>query len=184
MNGRELVTGLIREGGLYGLTAEKFSLGRSNEEVARAMLDVRDLGFGVGLHTACIYPQRLQEVLPLVDWVGFDIKAPFADYRHVTRVAGSGDPARACLDAILASGVAYECRTTTHPDLLPDEQLLALATTLAAKGVDNYVLQQFRAEGCADAALAGRPLHGYPAASTVAQIGAMFPRFTFRNHGS
>lgn len=39
MNGRELVTGLIREGGLYGLTAEKFSLGRSNEEVARAMLD-------------------------------------------------------------------------------------------------------------------------------------------------
>ena len=88
------------------------------------------------------------------------------------------------LDAILASGVAYECRTTTHPDLLPDEQLLALAATLAANGVDNYVLQQFRAEGCADAALSGRPLHGYPAAATVAQIGAMFPRFTFRNHGS
>jgi thiamine-phosphate pyrophosphorylase len=39
MNGRELVTRLIREGGLYGLTAEKFSLGRDNEEVARAMLD-------------------------------------------------------------------------------------------------------------------------------------------------
>lgn len=39
MNGRELVTRLIREGGLYGLTAEKFSLGRSNEEVAGAMLD-------------------------------------------------------------------------------------------------------------------------------------------------
>ena len=71
-----------------------------------------------------------------------------------------------------------------RPDLLPDDQLLALASTLAAKGVDNYVLQQFRAEGCQDAALAGRPLLGYPAASTVAQIGAMFPRFTFRNHGS
>lgn len=39
MNGRELVTRLIRDGGLYGLTAEKFSLGRSNEEVAGAMLD-------------------------------------------------------------------------------------------------------------------------------------------------
>ncbi|MGE4442656.1 MAG: thiamine phosphate synthase [Desulfomicrobium sp.] len=39
MNGRELVTRLIREGGLYGLTAEKFSLGRGNEEVAAAMLD-------------------------------------------------------------------------------------------------------------------------------------------------
>jgi len=38
-DGRELVTGLMRQGGLYCLTAEKFSLGRSNEEVVRAMLD-------------------------------------------------------------------------------------------------------------------------------------------------
>lgn len=39
MNGRHLVTDLIRRGGIYGLTAEKFSLGRSNPDVVRAMLD-------------------------------------------------------------------------------------------------------------------------------------------------
>jgi thiamine-phosphate pyrophosphorylase len=39
MNGRTLVTNRIRTGGLYGLTAEKFSLGRTNTEVVRAMLD-------------------------------------------------------------------------------------------------------------------------------------------------
>jgi thiamine-phosphate pyrophosphorylase len=39
MNGRTLVTRLMREGGLYGLTAEKFSLGRRNADVVRAMLD-------------------------------------------------------------------------------------------------------------------------------------------------
>ncbi len=39
MNGRTLVTDLIHRGGLYGLTAEKFSLGRSNPEVVGAMLD-------------------------------------------------------------------------------------------------------------------------------------------------
>ena len=39
MNGRKLVTSLIKAGGLYGLTAEKFSLGRSNDEVVRVMLD-------------------------------------------------------------------------------------------------------------------------------------------------
>ena len=39
MNGRLLVTKLIRRGGIYGLTAEKFSLGRSNPDVVRAMLD-------------------------------------------------------------------------------------------------------------------------------------------------
>jgi thiamine-phosphate pyrophosphorylase len=44
MNGRTLVTDLIRRGGLYGLTAEKFSRGRSNPEVAGAMLDA-----GIGI---------------------------------------------------------------------------------------------------------------------------------------
>jgi thiamine-phosphate pyrophosphorylase len=39
MNGRSLVTERIATGGLYGLTAEKFSLGRPNAEVVRAMLD-------------------------------------------------------------------------------------------------------------------------------------------------
>lgn len=39
MTGRTLVTQLIRKGGLYGLTAEKFSLGRSNTDVVTAMLD-------------------------------------------------------------------------------------------------------------------------------------------------
>lgn len=39
MNGRRLVTRLMLEGGLYGLTAEKFSLGRCNADVVRAMLD-------------------------------------------------------------------------------------------------------------------------------------------------
>lgn len=39
MNGRKLVTQLMREGGLYGLTAEKFSLGRRNADVVQTMLD-------------------------------------------------------------------------------------------------------------------------------------------------
>lgn len=39
MTGRDLVTSLIRKGGIYGLTAEKFSLGRSNAEVVQAILD-------------------------------------------------------------------------------------------------------------------------------------------------
>ena len=150
----------------------------------RAMQDVRALGFAIGLHTACIYPQRLKEVLPLVDWVGFDIKAGFNAYRSITGVAGSGEPARLCLDAIVASGVAHECRTTIHPALLPDEALLELAATLAKKGVTHYVLQQFSAAGCANDSLVKTTLPGYPAPATLAKITAMFPRFTFRNPGN
>lgn len=39
MTGRDLVLDLFRQGGLYGLTAEKFSCGRSNLDVVQMMLD-------------------------------------------------------------------------------------------------------------------------------------------------
>ena len=45
-----------------------------------AMRTIRRMGFRVGLHTAGTYPSRLAQVLSLVDWIGFDIKAPFAEY--------------------------------------------------------------------------------------------------------
>ena len=58
-----------------------------------AMLEVRELGFKIGLHTAGMYPQRLAAILPLMDWVGMDVKAPFADYARITGTPGSGERA-------------------------------------------------------------------------------------------
>jgi pyruvate formate lyase activating enzyme len=145
-----------------------------------AIAAVRAMGLAVGLHTACIYPRRLAAVLPMLDWVGFDIKAPFKAYRRITGIDNSGDPARACLDAIIASGVAHECRTTLHPALLGEDEVEALAETLAAAGVRNYALQTFRAQGCADKALAASatPFPLGPAA--LARIAARFEVFTLR----
>ena len=73
------------------------------------------MGYEVGLHTAGAYPRRLAEILPLLNWVAIDAKAPYADYESITRVPNSGDPAQACAQAILDSGVAHEFRTTVHP---------------------------------------------------------------------
>lgn len=148
--------------------------------LARAIAEVKAMGFAVGLHTACVYPRRLAAVLPLLDWVGFDIKAPFAHYQRITGVAGSGDQARDCASLILASGVDNECRTTIHPSLLARHQVLELAATLAGLGVRNYALQLFRAQGCADALLNGTATAGYPDQGALATIGAMFDRFTLR----
>lgn len=147
-----------------------------------AIAQVRTLGFKIGLHTACIYPGRLAEVLPLVDWVGFDIKAPFANYARVAKVTGSGTVARECAALIVASGVAHECRTTVHPSLQSEDELLALATELAAIGVQDYAVQMFRPQGCADQALSAVVARTYPSPETVKQIGAMFPRFTMRKN--
>jgi pyruvate formate lyase activating enzyme len=123
--------------------------------LADAMRAVRDLGFKIGLHTGGAYPRRLAEVLPLVDWIGFDAKAPFADYARITGIVGSGDAAEISLDAVLASDVAREIRTTVHPALLADADVGALARALAARGVETHVVQAFRSQGCADAELNG-----------------------------
>jgi len=138
-------------------------------ELADAMRAVRELGFKIGLHTGGAYPRRLAEVLPLVDWIGFDAKAPFADYARITGVAGSGEAAETSLDAVLASDVAREIRTTVHPALLADADVGALARALSARGVKAHVVQPFRSQGCADAELNGNATRPRPWAALEAE---------------
>lgn len=115
--------------------------------LAAAMAEVRDLGFGVGLHTAGPYPKRLAEVLPLCDWVGLDIKAPEHLYGAVTGVPSSAGKAFACLRLALASGVDLQVRTTVDPTVLTAGHVAELTASLLAEGVHEHVLQEVRAEG-------------------------------------
>ena len=148
---------LARRRGL--LDAVVFSGGEPTLQsgIVHAAAAVKALGFKVGLHTAGIYPRRLRTVLPLVDWVGMDVKAPFVDYSLITGIAGSGERALQSVQLILDSGVDYEFRTTMHPALHSCEKVVTLGETLAAMGVRHYALQEFRAQGCASAALAAAP---------------------------
>ncbi|PYF03618.1 pyruvate formate lyase activating enzyme [Rhodopseudomonas faecalis] len=116
----------------------------------QAIAELRALGFRIGLHSAGPYPERLAKLLPQLDWIGFDVKAPFAEYDRITGVPGSGERARHSLDHVLASGVAYQLRTTVHPKLLDDDAVQRLRTELSALGVTDHHIQEFRAIGCAD----------------------------------
>ena len=80
-----------------------------------AMREVKALGYLVGLHTAGIVPRMLKRVLPLVDWVGMDLKADFARHESVTRTPGSGERAKRSVKLIKASGVAYRFHTLAEP---------------------------------------------------------------------
>ena len=121
--------------------------------LADAMREVRGLGFKIGLHTGGMYSKRLAEVLPLVDWVGMDVKAAFADYVLTTGIAGSGERALEGLQHVIASGVGYEIRTTVHPGLLPDSDLVHVGRDLAGRGVKRYAIQAFRSQGCGNESL-------------------------------
>lgn len=145
-----------------------------------AIRDARDLGYQIGLHTGGAYPRRLAEILSLIDWVGFDVKAPFADYARITGVNGSGDSAQASAQLILESGIAHEFRTTIHPDLISEGELLVLAQTLAGMGVQNYALQVFRKQGCDNEALAVVSANDFPSQNLVRKIEEKFQRLTLR----
>ncbi len=172
------------------LDAVVFSGGEPTLDPAlpQAVADVRALGFKVGLHTAGIYPQRLQSLLPRLDWVGLDVKAPLAQeachagVTGVTGVRGSTAAVRRSLAALVAhsrrSGMPFECRTTAHPALLDEAALLTVASELAAAGVVDWALQVFRAQG-STAALAAVDA-GYPSAEALAGLRTRLPAMVVR----
>jgi len=159
-----------RQGLLDGVV---FSGGEPTLQAAlpAALAQVRALGFQTALHTGGMYPERLQALLPLLDWVGLDIKGPLHAYDAITRTPGSGAKAFASLRHLLASGVPHECRTTWHAGLFSVDDLFALADTLADAGVAHWALQECRAPGAAVWALT---------AGQVQRLGARFAGLVVR----
>ncbi len=171
---------LCRRAGL--IDAVVFSGGEPTLDPAlpAAAAAVRALGFRVGLHTAGIYPQRLAALLPVLDWVGLDVKAALANdraYDDLTGRPGSVRGPRAALDLLLTGAVDFECRTTAHPALLDDTALLALAGSLAEAGVSRYAVQLCRPTPGSMLPPVDRD---YPAAATLQALDAMFAGFAFR----
>lgn len=141
---RQVVDFLQRRKGL--LDAVVFSGGEPTLQsgLVNAIEKVKALGFQVGLHTAGPYPQRLGRVMPWLDWVAMDIKAPLESYQEITGVSVKENRIRESIAHILHSGVAHEFRTTVDLHFLSEEQILSLASTLKNLGVRHYVLQQCR----------------------------------------
>ncbi|MBO1111199.1 anaerobic ribonucleoside-triphosphate reductase activating protein [Bordetella petrii] len=157
------------------LDAVVFSGGEplSEPRLPQMVRAVRTLGFRVALHTAGIYPSRLRELLPSLDWVGFDVKADAAGHDALTGRTGTYPAAQACLDSLLASRANFECRTTWHPDWLTEPALLDLARDLARRGVRHYTVQNHRpSPGSAPSAALS--------AAALDELQALFPQFLYR----
>ena len=103
-----------------------------HEGLEDALRDTRALGYRNGLHTAGMFPERLQRLLPLLDWVGLDVKAPFD--RRYTQLTGDPDAAvkvEVSLARVHEAGVSVQLRTTVADgpvgDLLFDDVRLQMA---------------------------------------------------------
>lgn len=129
------------------LEAVVFSGGEptAQPDLGAAMREVREMGFKIGLHTAGIFPELLEVVLPLVDWVGLDIKAPLdSRYDQVTGRPGTASRVERSLRAVLASGRDHQLRTTIHPGLLSRGDCGRIERDLRLRGAGPVVWQPFR----------------------------------------
>lgn len=107
---------------------------------------VKAMGYAVGMHTGGYRPEALQKVVPLLDWVGLDIKAPL-NPDHYFRATGGYklvENISKSLNILLESGISFECRTTCDPRLLKVEDIYTIADMLKTAGVREYYIQKYR----------------------------------------
>lgn len=112
-----------------------------------AIVQLKEIGMQVALHTSGVLPLPLKEVLSLLSWIGLDIKSPFDKYARATgtlEVQKVGEAVCSSLDMILKSGIPFETRTTTDPRVVTKDYILIIAQLLKEKGVTDYALQEYR----------------------------------------
>lgn len=113
---------------------------------------IREKGYKTALHTNGYYPDMLNTIIhgQLVDYIAMDVKAPPQIYDTITGVAGSCLPVSKSIRTIVSSGVLYEFRTTYHPLLISENDLLNAMKAIQSCGGKKYYLQRFRKDGVND----------------------------------
>ncbi len=109
----------------------------------------KELGLKCAIETNATDPQALGRLLPHLDLVAIDVKAPLSDPAPYQKITGSVkvpsliEKIKESLKLAVSSKVEVEARTTVVPTLNDDEKTIAqLAEDI--KGVDCLRLQQFR----------------------------------------
>lgn len=113
--------------------------------LADAVQAVRRKGYLVGLHTAGMFPRNLSQVLPWLDWVGLDVKAPFDErYARLTGDCRSIENVVASLHLLQSSCVAFQLRTTVGKGALDEGEFEELRHQLRLLGAPDPVRQPVR----------------------------------------
>ncbi len=106
---------------------------------------IRDLGYEIALHTNGARPDVIKHLIDerLVHFVALDVKGPFDQYQRITG-ADQGMAAAASVRLLNDCGLPHEFRSTVHPDLLSDHDLISLGDQMHELGARKLVLQRFR----------------------------------------
>ena len=92
---------------------------------------------------------------------------------------GSGEANWKSLEALVASGVDYECRTTVHWQLFDAERLWDMAQRLRKLGVERFAVQCVRTARMLDESLSDSRAP-YDQQKLWDRMGRLFPSFVLR----
>ena len=141
---------------------------------------VKNLGFKIAIHTSGVYPERLKEVLPLIDWVGLDIKAPWAKYDKLCGRQNMVKKVKESLKILIDSGVDFEARTTCDPRHLVPADTLTIAKDLHVLGVKIYALQKYRTFDADQNPPSVSEIEAFFAAEALSPIQKLYPNLILR----
>ena len=87
-----------------------------------SMLEAKENGFLVGLHTSGVSYNALESVISIVDWIGFDVKTLFDKYEERIPYSNSKQVMK-CLELILSTNKNFEARTTLDPRIISVDEV-------------------------------------------------------------
>lgn len=112
---------------------------------------VKKLGFAVKLDTNGSFPEMLEKVLPDLDYVAMDIKAPLEKYSQIVNVDVDTSKILKSIEVLKNGGVDYEFRTTVVKSQLSFEDFEKIGQLI--QGAPRYYLQRFEASKILDKSL-------------------------------
>ena len=115
-----------------------------HEDLPAFLRRIKGIGFAVKLDTNGTNPAMLAEVTDsgLVDYVAMDVKAPWEKYDVITQSTGFASLVKESLEILKHRAIPFEVRTTLHPDLLSEEDVVKIARSIdwaPCYSLQNYI---------------------------------------------
>ncbi len=134
------------------------------DDVKEILKYCKNQGLETKLDTNGCFPDKLYELIDLLDYVALDIKAPFDKYN---KIIGSdvGANVKESMEICINRGIYLECRTTYVPSLMDPRDIIEIAKSITT---DIYTIQQFRDKTVLDKKLQGTPI---PSREELKEIG-------------
>ena len=134
------------------------------EDVKKILKYCKNQGLETKLDTNGCFPDKLSELIGLLDYVALDIKVPFDKYEEVIG-SDIGSKVKESMEICISNGIYLECRTTYVPFLMDPQDIVEIAKSITA---DIYTIQQFRDKTVLDERLQGTPV---PSRDELKEIG-------------